>query len=119
MRTALLELAGRPPEDADEEQPVIARIWRGRVRPDRAEAYLGLMRDVAIRDYAATPGNLGAWCLHRAEADHVVVQMLTFWTDMDAIARFAGDDVARARYYDFDPDYLIEMPPTVEHYEML
>jgi hypothetical protein len=42
---------------------------------------------------------------------------LTFWDDFDAIKRFAGEDDGRARYYDFDPEYLIEMEPHVEHYE--
>ena len=47
------------------------------------------------------------------------VEMLTFWDDSLAVARFAGDDYELARYYDFDPDYLIEMEPRVRHYEVL
>jgi hypothetical protein len=43
---------------------------------------------------------------------------LTFWDDFDAIKRFAGEDHDRARYYDFDPEYLIEMEPHVQHYEI-
>jgi len=38
--------------------------------------------------------------------------------DFNAIKRFAGEDYDRARYYDFDPDYLIEMEPHVQHYEI-
>jgi hypothetical protein len=44
--------------------------------------------------------------------------MLTFWDDTDAIKRFAGDDYNLAKYYDFDPDYLIEMEVRVRHYEV-
>jgi hypothetical protein len=66
-----------------------------------------------------TPGNLGAWCLHRTEGDVTHFEMLTFWDNTDAIRRFAGDDYSLAKYYDFDRDYLIEMEPRVRHYDVL
>jgi len=37
---------------------------------------------------------------------------------IDAIQRFAGDDYTRARYYDFDPDFLIGMEPHARHYNL-
>jgi hypothetical protein len=43
-------------------------------------------------------------------------EMLTFWDDIDAIKRFAGDDYAAAKYYDFDRSFLIELEPFVRHY---
>jgi hypothetical protein len=43
---------------------------------------------------------------------------LTLWDSMDAIRRFAGDEPERARYYPEDPEYLLEMTPFVEHYEV-
>lgn len=96
---------------------MIVRNWHGRVPAAKAAAYLDLMRDVAIPDYSKTPGNLGAWALSRTEGDIVHVEMLTFWTDLAAIRAFAGEDVEKAKYYDFDADYLLEMEPTVRHYE--
>jgi hypothetical protein len=93
---------------------MIARIWRGRVRHDRAEEYLQLMRDVAIRDYRATAGNLGAWCAERA----VEITMLTLWLSIRAVEAFAGPVVDRAKYYDFDDQFLLEKPEHVEHYEV-
>ena len=44
--------------------------------------------------------------------------MLTFWEDVDSVKRFAGDDHEKAKYYDFDSDYLIEKEPGVRHYEL-
>ena len=61
------------------------------------------MRRIALPEYLATRGNRGAWCLHRIEADVTYFEMLTFWDDIDAIKRFAGDDYNKAKYYDFDP----------------
>ncbi len=97
---------------------MIARRWHGRVPADRADAYVELMRTVGLPDYRSTEGNRGAWCLHRRDGDVVHVEMLTFWEDEAAIRRFAGADLARAKYYDFDPDYLLEMEPGVLHFDV-
>lgn len=77
------------------------------------------MREVALPDYRSTPGNLGAWCLTRAEGDIVHVEMLTFWTGIEAIMGFAGQDYERAKYYGFDADYLLEQEPFVRHYDAI
>jgi hypothetical protein len=95
----------------------IARIWHGRVPVAKAGAYLKLMRDVALPDYRATPGNLGAWCLTRPEGDVVHFEMLTFWKDVAAIRGFAGEEYDLAKYYDFDDEYLLEKEPRVRHYD--
>jgi hypothetical protein len=44
---------------------------------------------------------------------------MTFWRDEMAIRRFAGDDMARARYYPEDKDFLLEFEPEVVHYEIV
>ena len=44
--------------------------------------------------------------------------MLTFWDDVDAIKRFAGEDYLVSYYFDFDDDFLIENEPHVRHWEM-
>lgn len=95
---------------------MIAREWRGRVPPAKADAYRRLMLDVALPDYRATPGNCGAWCLTREVDGLVEFAMLTFWRDFEAIRGFAGEDPEAAKYYDFDPDFLVEMAPRVTHF---
>ena len=98
---------------------MIARRWRGRVPASKAEEYLHLMREVGLADYRSTAGNRGAWCLHRREGEIVHVEMFTLWDDLDAIQRFAGDDLLKAKYYDFDPDFLLELEPAVTHFEVI
>jgi hypothetical protein len=44
--------------------------------------------------------------------------MLTFWDDLDAVRAFAGDPVETAKYYDFDDGFLLEKPPTAEHFKV-
>ncbi|HEX7196040.1 MAG TPA: antibiotic biosynthesis monooxygenase [Candidatus Limnocylindria bacterium] len=96
----------------------IARLWHGRVPADKADPYFALMERVAIPDYRATAGNLGAYALRRDEGEITHVVMLTFWESLDAIRAFAGDEVETAKYYDFDVDYLLELEPTVTHYSV-
>ena len=98
---------------------MIARRWHGRVRAAKADEYLRLMEEVGLSDYRSTEGNRGAWCLHRPEGEVVHVEMFTLWDDLDAIRRFAGDDLTKAKYDDFDPDFLLELGPEVTHFEVI
>jgi hypothetical protein len=98
---------------------MIARRWHGRVPAVKAEEYLRLMEQVGLPDYRSTEGNRGAWCLHRREGDVVHVEMFTFWDDLEAIRRFAGDDLAKAKYYVFDPDFLLELEAEVAHFDVI
>jgi hypothetical protein len=95
---------------------MIARVWEGVVPASKAGAYLELMRTVALADYRSTAGNVGAWCLHQIDGEVARFQMLTFWTEVAAIKAFAGEDHARAKYYDFDDSFLIEKPEFVRHF---
>jgi hypothetical protein len=83
---------------------------------DQAAEYLRRMRTIALPDYRSILGNRGAYCLYRTEGGVAHVEMLTFWDDVEAIKRFAGDDWERAKYYAFDRSFLIELEPHVRHY---
>ena len=37
---------------------MIARLWHGVTRTEKAQAYLAFLRERAVPDYRATPGNL-------------------------------------------------------------
>ena len=98
---------------------MIARRWHGRIPASKAEEYLRLMEEVGLTDYRSTEGNRGAWCLHRREGDIVQVEMVTLWDGLDAVRRFAGNDLLKAKYYDFDPEFLLELEPEVTHFEVI
>jgi hypothetical protein len=98
---------------------MIARRWHGRIPAAKAEEYLKLTKDVGLADYRRTPGNLAAWCLHRREGDVVHVETFTFWEDEGAVRRFAGEDMLKAKYYDFDPDFLLELEAEVVQFEVI
>lgn len=97
---------------------MIARVWHGTVPIEKSDTYLQLMRDVALPEYKMTPGNRGAWCLRRADGNLAHFEMLTFWDDVGAIKRFAGNEYEKAKYYDFDAGFLTEMELKAKHHEV-
>lgn len=78
---------------------MIARIWRGAVRPEDADAYVASIEDTGIREYRETPGNISAHILRRDLPDRTEIITFTFWDTMTFIRAFAGDDPERAVYY--------------------
>ncbi len=98
---------------------MIARTWHGVVPAGKADEYHRFLLETGVPDYRGTPGNRGVFVLRRAEGEVAHFLLLTLWDSWDAIGAFAGDDVERARYYPEDPDFLLELEPTVTHYEVL
>ena len=97
---------------------MIARAWHGRVRRADRDRYLDFLHRIGLKDYERTPGNRGIQVLRRDEGEVTHYLLLTLWDSWDAIRAFAGDDVARARYYPEDQDFLLEFEPTVTHWEV-
>jgi heme-degrading monooxygenase HmoA len=97
---------------------VIARIWRGAVRTADADEYVAYIRDTGLAHYRSTPGNLGAWILHRSGGDTTEILTFSLWEDMDAVTAFAGEDPSRAVYYPEDDRFLVGRASTVDHFEV-
>jgi heme-degrading monooxygenase HmoA len=97
---------------------MIARLWHGTTRADRADAYSAFLGERAMPDYRGTPGNLGAQVLRRDDGDIAHFVTLSYWENEDAIRSFAGTDLLKAKYYPEDEGYLLEFEPQVVHYEV-
>ena len=97
---------------------MIARTWHGVTPLAKADEYLQLMRTVAVPDYQAIAGNRGVYVMRQIKDETAHFLLLTLWDSEEAIRQFAGEDIEKAKYYDFDPDYLLELEPTVTHYEV-
>jgi catechol 2,3-dioxygenase-like lactoylglutathione lyase family enzyme/heme-degrading monooxygenase HmoA len=96
----------------------VARIWRGRVPPDKLDEYRQYVAETGLSDYTNTLGNRGAYILTAQREGYGDVTTLSFWESRDAIARFAGEPIERARYYPHDEQYLLEFPENVEHFDL-
>ncbi|HEY4645303.1 MAG TPA: hypothetical protein VIH25_03385 [Steroidobacteraceae bacterium] len=96
---------------------MIARIWHGVTSAEHYDPYWRFLHQRAVPDYRATAGNLGVRLFRRLEGDRAPFLTLSFWTSLDVIRAFAGDDIARAKYYPEDAEYLLEFEPTALHFE--
>ncbi|TWH99178.1 hypothetical protein IP90_03169 [Luteimonas cucumeris] len=97
---------------------MVARLWHGVTLTAVADAYLAFLRERAVADYRATPGNLAVHILRRDEGRLSHFITLTHWQSRQAIEAFAGADITRAKYYPEDAGFLLEYEPTVQHYEI-
>jgi heme-degrading monooxygenase HmoA len=98
---------------------MIARTWRGATREQDAAAYLRYLGETGLREYRATPGNLGVFALRRIHDGRAEFLLLTLWESADAIRGFAGEDIERAVFYPEDDRFLIDREDRVCHYEVL
>jgi heme-degrading monooxygenase HmoA len=98
---------------------VIARIWHGRTRSAKAEEYYEYLKEAGIRKIQSIEGNLGVQVFRRTDKDTTEFTVISYWDSMAAIRRFAGADVEKTHNLPKDPEYLLELEPTVKHYEVV
>jgi heme-degrading monooxygenase HmoA len=100
---------------------MIARVWHGVVAAEKAEDYARYLADSdrGVRDYRRLPGNRGAYLLRRTDGDRVHFLLVSLWDSREAIAGYAGPDIERAQYFEYDRECLLDPDPLVTHYEVL
>jgi heme-degrading monooxygenase HmoA len=108
-----------PSPSSTASEPLIARIWHGSTQTERADEYSAYLESTGVRDCRATPGNRGVYVMRRVRNDRTEFTFISLWESLDAIRRFAGEDYEKARYYAEDRDFLIELEPFVEHYDVV
>lgn len=96
---------------------MITRIWHGTTSLENSDEYLEKMKSVALPDYLSAPGNKGAYILHRIEGGVAHFNMLTFWEDMEAVIKFAGEEPESPKYYAFDRKMLLELEDISRNYD--
>jgi heme-degrading monooxygenase HmoA len=97
---------------------MIARVWRGVTPAAKADQYLDYLRATGVKDTRATAGNRGVRVLQRISEGRAEFLFISIWESLDSIQAFAGADIEKAVYYPEDPAYLVELEPTVAHYEV-
>jgi heme-degrading monooxygenase HmoA len=98
---------------------MIARLWHGVTMAAQADEYLDYLNRTGVPDYQATEGNRGVYVLRRIQGDEAHFLLISFWESTEAICKFAGDDLEKARYYPEDQQFLREFEPNVIHYDVL
>jgi heme-degrading monooxygenase HmoA len=98
---------------------MIARTWHGITEASKADEYADYLNKTGVPEYQATPGNLGVYVLRRIVGNKAHFLLLTLWESEEAIKKFAGSNIEKAKYYPEDEQYLLELEPTVTHYEVM
>ncbi|HEX8189615.1 MAG TPA: antibiotic biosynthesis monooxygenase family protein [Pyrinomonadaceae bacterium] len=113
--------AGRPGDGTgpapDSPRAVVARQWKGRVAPARAEEYYRYLFD-GVKKIRTIPGSLGVQVMRREEAGAVEFTVTSYWESRKAIEAYAGRDIEKPRHLPRDPEFLLELPTRVLHYDV-
>ncbi|MCK1362300.1 hypothetical protein [Bradyrhizobium sp. 199] len=98
-------------------KPSIARIWRGRTRPDVADRYEQYLRAEGIPPLEKTA--LGVQLLREDRDEETWFTTISYWSDMQAMTAFTGGEPTKVHHLERDPELLIELPKRVEIHRIL
>ncbi|HKR02619.1 MAG TPA: antibiotic biosynthesis monooxygenase [Pyrinomonadaceae bacterium] len=113
--------AGRPddstPRPSGTPGTVVARVWKGRVAPARADEYYRYLLE-GVTKIRSIHGSLGAEVMRRDEAGAVEYTVTSYWESRDAIKAYAGQDIEKPHHLPRDREFLLELPTRVLHYDV-
>jgi hypothetical protein len=88
------------------------RIWRGRTRPDLADAYEAYNFEAGIKPLIENAAAVQTFREDReTECEFVTI---SYWESMGAMTSFSGDDVAAVHHLPRDAEFLLELPTSVQ-----
>lgn len=108
----------KPGVVAKSKNVVIARIWHGRTPASKADEYYRYLNEAGIRKIQGIAGNVGVQVLRRTHGDIAEFTVISYWESTDAIRNFAGNDIEKTHHLPRDHEYLLELEPSVKHYEV-
>jgi heme-degrading monooxygenase HmoA len=92
--------------------PTIARIWRGRTRPELADEYEAYNYQVGIKPLIDKA--IGVQTLREDRDNETEFMTISYWESVEAMARFTGSDPRRIHHLERDAEFLIELPRSVQ-----
>ena len=93
-------------------RPAVARIWRGRTRPEKADAYERYNYEAGIRPLIDKA--MGVQTLREDRVEETVFVTISYWESVEAMSAFAGDDPTKIHHLDRDKEFLLELPEKVQ-----
>jgi heme-degrading monooxygenase HmoA len=97
---------------------MIARVWFGRTKAEDYDAYLAYLEESGVATLKETPGNRGVMVWRRLEGDEAEFGVISLWDSLEDIQAFAGEDIEVARYFPEDERFLLELTPSLKHFEV-
>jgi hypothetical protein len=93
-------------------KPLIARIWRGRVKRDRAAEYQKYNYEFGIKPLMAIAMGVQAFREDRETETEFVT--ISYWESVESMSRFTGGDPTQIHHLPRDAEFLIEIPKSVQ-----
>ena len=98
-------------------KPAIARIWRGRTRPELADEYEAYNYEAGIKPLIEKA--LGVQTFREDRDREVEFITISYWESVEAMAAFAGSDPRAIHHLPRDAEFLIELPESVQVLRLL
>lgn len=94
------------------QQPAVARIWRGRTRPEVADEYEAYNYEAGIKPLIEKA--MGVQTFREDRAEESIFMTVSYWESVEAMARFTGADPKRVHHLERDAEFLIELPREIQ-----
>jgi heme-degrading monooxygenase HmoA len=98
---------------------MIARVWRGVAVAEKAKNYIEHLQGSVLPELYQIKGFRGAYVLRRGLDAGVEFTVQTLWESMDAIRKFAGENVEAAVVAPAAQPLFREYDSTATHYEIV
>ena len=98
---------------------MIARVWRGVALREKVGDYLDHLQKTVFPELCQINGYRGAYVLRRDLPDNVEITVQTIWESMDAIRKFAGQDITAAVVAPAAQPLFRFFEVTAAHYEIV
>lgn len=98
-------------------KPTIARIWRGRTRPEIADAYEAYIRAEGIPPLEKTA--LGVQLFREDREQESWFTTISYWSDLQSMTAFTSGEPTKVHHLGRDPEFLIELPELIQIHRIL
>jgi hypothetical protein len=110
---ATCSTAAEPQTPSDiKQKPSIARIWRGRVKRERADEYQKYNFEAGIKPLIEKA--LGVQSFREDRDRETEFVTISYWESVESMSRFTGGDPTKIHHLPRDPEFLIEVPKSVQ-----
>ena len=99
---------------------MIARLWHGWTKPEDAEHYENLIRNVVFADIEKKniPGYKGMQLLRKDRENEVEFISMMWFEELENISSFVGEDYETAHVPEICKAVLIRFEERVDHFEI-
>ena len=98
-------------------KPTIARIWRGRTRPEIADAYEAYIRAEGIPPLEKTA--LGVQLFREDREQESWFTTISYWSDLQSMTAVTSGEPTKVHHLGRDPEFLIELPELIQIHRIL